>query len=241
MSNFRVLVADDNPLSLRFLIDAIGLIGIAAATADNGISAVERATAAPFDLLLLDARMPDLDGVGALACIRAGAGPSRDAIALATTADDSAEARNRLLDAGFAAVLVKPLAVDALREALATHGARAGSVSDMHAGPYGLDDRQALLATGGDRAIVDALRKLLLCELEALPMELRAMARREDSVALRDRLHRLDASAGFCGIPALACASSELRAHANAGAWPHEPLDAFLDACDACARLLATT
>ncbi|TCO40308.1 response regulator [Dokdonella fugitiva] len=236
----RILVADDNPLSLRFLSDVLAEAGAEVHEAVDGIAAVRLASASAFDLLLLDARMPGLDGAAALAHIRAGAGPSRDAVALATTADDAPATAAALREHGFAAVLPKPLAVDALRVAVASHlppgaramppatSARATRVEDS-ADADALDDEQARRAAGGDAAIVAALRSLFAAELDALPAEIAAIAARADHDALRERLHRLDASAGFCGVPALVAASARLRDRLAAGAgWPASAVAEFL-------------
>src|SRR5674476_109563 len=59
-----------------------------------------------------------------------------------------------------------------------------------------------------------------------------SLGEREDAYALRERLHRLDASAGFCGVPALLHAASALRAALGAPAWPHSAILEFLAACE---------
>lgn len=220
----RILVADDNPLTLRFFTAALGRLGIDSAAVPDGAAAVAEAQQAPFDLLLFDARMPHLDGAQALARIRAEAGPSRRAPAVATTADVDTAVHEALRCAGFADVLIKPLGLDALGTALARH-------LDIPGDDDALDDAQALAATGGDRMILDALRGLFANELDALPDELAAFGRRGDAIALRDRLHRLEASAGFCGAPALQRAATLLRDELAAAAWPHAAIEAFLARC----------
>ncbi|MET0230373.1 MAG: response regulator [Rhodanobacteraceae bacterium] len=227
----NVLVADDNPVSLRFFSDALAQLGLACELAHDGLETVARAEHTRFDVLLIDARMPGLDGPAALARIRAGRGPSRDAVALATTADASAATRAALLDAAFIDVVAKPVTVNALRAALAPHlpglaasNAPAGSGADDL-----LDDLAALSAVGGDVSILTALRGLFIAELDALPAELAAIGARADAVAMRDRLHRLDASAGFCGAPALVRACAKLRAaFERTSAWPDAAVDEFL-------------
>lgn len=222
----RVLVADDNPPSLRFLEAALHDVGCLPLAVADGVAACEAAAAATFDLLLLDARMPRLGGADALARIRGGGGPSCTAVAIATTAAPEAEVRAALLAAGFAEVLHKPLGLAQLRTALVRHLPTQGQADE-------LDDARALAAAGGDRAIVDALRGLLAGELDALPAEIAALSARRDADGLRDRLHRLDASAGFCGMPALAVASAHLRAALAASPWPDDALASFLSTCAA--------
>lgn len=248
-----ILIADDNPLSLRFLADALAGAQVTCVCVADGAAAVREANSRPFDLLLLDARMPGLDGADALCAIRASNGPSRESPALATTADPDRGRRDELRAAGFLDVLPKPTSVAALRTAVAfclnSQGPdAAGHSSQTQRGDSSnapvekddaLDDEQALCAVGGDQGILATLRELLMGELDALPTELADFQARNDDQALRDRLHRLDASAGFCGAPGLRTASARLRATLHDKQWPEAAAARFLEACATLRRKLA--
>lgn len=241
----RMLIADDNPVSLRFLSDALAVLGVEHASAADGSQALAAAQRDAFGLLLLDARMPGHSGVQVLALLRAHPGPSQHATALATTADNTPATHTALRDAGFSDVLLKPLSIDRLRSALAHHlqlSSDAPAVDDGAAQEepcpaadpgliQPLDDRHALAAVGGDAAIVAALRALFAAELDALPAELAPIIARRDAGALHERLHRLDASAGFCGAPALQRAASVLRVALDAPVWPNAAMADFLGIC----------
>jgi CheY-like chemotaxis protein len=218
----RVLVADDNPVSLAFLRDAIALAGHEVTTAGDGAAAVALAATRRFELILLDMRMPRVDGPEALRRIRAAPGPSRQAAALATSAD-AGISRATLVAAGFEDVLVKPVALDVVHAMLERYLGAETTASGVL-----LDESMAAQKTGGDAAIVAALRKLLAAELDALPGEVHLFERDADTAALRDRLHRLEASAGFCGASALALAIDRLRDRLERDSvWP-EPAVADL-------------
>jgi CheY-like chemotaxis protein len=221
----RILVADDNPLSLRFLVAALAAPGIECDEAVDGDGAVMLARSRRHDLLLLDARMPGCGGADALARIRVEDGPSRDAIAVATTADDSAAARRDLLARGFAQVLPKPIAAQALRDMVQRH--LRGAVAE--ASPAWIDDAQALRVAGGDRTIAVALGGLLAQELADLPDELQRYTRDADAAGLLERLHRLDASAGICGVPPLRDAIARVRSALEGAHWPQTEIAALVD------------
>lgn len=226
----RVLVADDNPLSLRFFEEALQALGHRVVGVANGAAALAEAQRSAFDLVLLDARMPNLGGVETWQRIHGVPGPSRHACPLATTADDSADARQRLLDAGFIDVLIKPLTIADLHWTFARHAAiYSGRVAEENA--LLLDDRQAL-AAGGDTTVMIALRGLLVGELEALPAEMTRFTASRDADSLRERLHRLDASAGFCGAPALSRAAHTLRGALDGPHWPSRAIEDLLSICD---------
>ncbi|HZS94231.1 MAG TPA: response regulator transcription factor [Chloroflexota bacterium] len=67
----RVLVVDDEPQIRRLLEVSLGRRGYRVESAARGIEGIERLAAAPFDLLLLDLGLPDLDGLEVCRLVRA--------------------------------------------------------------------------------------------------------------------------------------------------------------------------
>jgi two-component system CheB/CheR fusion protein len=116
----RVLVVEDDRVN-RLLVDTyLRKRGHAVATAENGYEALEALAAEPFDLVLMDVRMPDLDGEEAVRAIRRGeAGPDRaDVPVVAMTAHALKGDRERLLDAGMDDYLPKPIDMRAVDRVL---------------------------------------------------------------------------------------------------------------------------
>lgn len=228
----NLLVADDNPISLDFFIGALGQLGHRCVGAVDGLAAVDLGNTNAFDLLLLDACMPGLDGMAALAQIRAGNGPSRLSPALATTASDNRDRHAELVAAGFDAVLIKPIRMATLAQALRSY-------RSVVAEPL-IDERRALDAVGGAADIALALRGLLLAELDALPGELGVLSHQSDGpAALSRRLHRLLASAGFCGVLPLEQSVRQLEATVlDQPSWPEADVDIFLQRAQQIAGLL---
>ena len=118
----RLLVAEDNDIN-RLLSEALlRKLGHEPTMVIDGEKAVEAATAEPFDAILMDLHMPGLDGIGAIEQIRLmeqreGRKPVP---ILIVTADVMHNARKRASAAGAAGYLTKPLAADAIRDALQT-------------------------------------------------------------------------------------------------------------------------
>jgi CheY-like chemotaxis protein/HPt (histidine-containing phosphotransfer) domain-containing protein len=223
----HLLIADDNPLSLQFFTEAIALAGHTSITAGDGIAAVTLALGHHFDLILLDARMPGHDGSEALARIRASSKLNGATPALVTTANASIDSA-ALLDGGFLDIVYKPVRLAELHAKLARHL----PASPADGAPCLLDDGLAAEKTGGDVSIVAALRGLFAAELEALPAELDQISGRSDRAALHDRLHRLDASAGFCGATVLSQAIGELRRALDTDSrWPVAALARLAGVC----------
>ena len=66
MDPARILIVDDEPFNLDVLEQELELMGHATVRAADGAEALERLAAEPFDLVLLDVMMPQLDGYGVL-------------------------------------------------------------------------------------------------------------------------------------------------------------------------------
>ncbi|MEO8653841.1 MAG: response regulator, partial [Ramlibacter sp.] len=58
----RLLVVDDNKVNRLLLMRSVELLGHRVASAENGRMALEMLRAEPFDLVLLDMEMPEMDG-----------------------------------------------------------------------------------------------------------------------------------------------------------------------------------
>ena len=195
----RILVADDDPPSRRFLCDGLRSLGARVQDCADGMQALQLARGEPFDLLLLDCRMPGAGAREVLAALRAdGAARSARSLAVASSAELDNAVRRELLACGFRDVLRKPCDIAELQRVLAL----------LPGGTPVLDDGAALRASG-DAATMQALRQLLRGELALLHQELGMPD--HDRAALDDRLHRLRSSCGFCGAAALAAEVARLQ------------------------------
>lgn len=113
LAGLRVLLAEDNPINALLARTLLTREGCTVSVAHDGEEAVAAASVACFDLILLDIRMPRLDGLEAAERIRAGGGPSARAPLVALTADAGEEERVRAFQAGMNDFLTKP--IDATR------------------------------------------------------------------------------------------------------------------------------
>jgi PAS domain S-box-containing protein len=121
-----ILVAEDNEINALLMRSLLSRLGHLAVIATNGEAALEswqaaRSAGTPYDLVLMDVQMPQLDGVEAAKRIRsAEAGESgRRTPILALTANTLVEDRYACFEAGMDGFLIKPLDRDKLADALA--------------------------------------------------------------------------------------------------------------------------
>jgi PAS domain S-box-containing protein len=121
-----ILVAEDNEINALLARALLTRLGHRPTIAGNGAAAVEcwskaRAAGAPYDLVLMDVQMPEMDGLEATRRIRATEAlepPGRPTRIVALTANAYAEDRDACLAAGMDGLLVKPFDRERLRDVL---------------------------------------------------------------------------------------------------------------------------
>jgi PAS domain S-box-containing protein len=121
-----VLVAEDNEINALLLRSLLSRLGHHAVITTNGEAALEswlaaKSAGAPYDLVLMDIQMPQLDGINTTKRIRAleAGQPGRPTPILALTANTLVEDRYACFEAGMDGFLIKPLDRDKLADALA--------------------------------------------------------------------------------------------------------------------------
>jgi CheY-like chemotaxis protein len=125
LTGLRVLVAEDNPLNRRLLVQMLKKFDLNPDLAPDGAAAAEMAIRHHYNLILMDCMMPVMDGFEATARIRAALSapeggdslPIRPVI-IAITANAFHEDRGRCLAAGMDDYLSKPFTFDQLRSIL---------------------------------------------------------------------------------------------------------------------------
>jgi signal transduction histidine kinase/CheY-like chemotaxis protein len=116
--NLRILIAEDDALNAAMLRAVLEQLGHQVVHAQNGRRALDLARICDFDLVMLDGRMPILDGPQTAAALRALDGVNRHVAIVAVIGGDADEARE-CLDAGADTVLRKPVSVAAVARAVA--------------------------------------------------------------------------------------------------------------------------
>ena len=105
-----ILLAEDNPVNRTLAVRLLERRGHRVACAANGVEAVALWKARPFDLVLMDVQMPEMDGLAATRAIRElELAAGRRTPIVAVTAHASSEDRVRCLEAGMDGFLAKPI------------------------------------------------------------------------------------------------------------------------------------
>ncbi len=116
-----VLVVDDNRVNQKLACWLLQQLGCEVEVAASGAETLEMWTARPYDALIMDCEMPEMDGYEVTARIRNEGGRGREIPIIAATAHSGAAERERCLAAGMTDYVSKPLSSAALQRVLDTH------------------------------------------------------------------------------------------------------------------------
>ena len=113
-----ILLAEDNLVGQKITLRILAKFGYTADAVSSGLQAVERITQQPYDLILMDIRMPGMDGIEATRRIRQMQFAQLAPTIIAMTAAATVEDRHRCFEVGMDDYISKPLAVQDLRRML---------------------------------------------------------------------------------------------------------------------------
>lgn len=212
----RVLLADDAGDIRELIAFTLRRCGAEVTAVDNGRQAVEAATRDTFDLVLMDIRMPELDGLSAAVELRR-RGCRSTLIAL--TASTSDRQREQILTSGFDDFWSKPISLDDLAQRVA-----------MYLPPHHglIEDRVA--ASGPVRgATSDERMSAVVAEFVAsLPMRagaIRAAIEGGDLPRARDLLHQLVGTSGIHEFMSISHEAARLMQIVKNGALTNGPAE----------------
>jgi PAS domain S-box-containing protein len=227
--SLRVLLAEDNPVNQRLALRLLDKLGHRATLVDSGVAALEYATNARYDVVLMDVQMPGLDGLAATRHIRlweqareqdrersgefGALDGSRHMPIIAMTARAMAGDRERCLEAGMDDYLSKPIGLARLRDVLAKCVA-----ASAHGSAPVLDWPAALLRLDGDEDLLRELGALFLQDGPQLWHEVTDALAAQDSKRAARALHSLRGVLVNFGAARAIAAADRLSAESAAAA-----------------------
>ena len=129
----RILVAEDNDINQLVIESMVGRLGHQVRIVDNGQEAVIAVSQEDFDLVLMDAQMPVMDGPTATEKIRALDGPASQIPIIALTANTMRGDREKYLACGMSDFVAKPVQLQLLHAAIERCAPLRGRSTRLHA------------------------------------------------------------------------------------------------------------
>ena len=226
-ARLRILVAEDIATNQEVALAILGKLGYPADAVGNGAAALAAIEKVPYDLILMDCEMPEMDGYEATRRIReqeSAAGKSRIPI-LALTAHAISGDRGKCMQAGMDDYLSKPIEPRRLAEALEKWlpaqkpaGDPAAQQDPPPLQASGIFDEKELLGRlMGDRSIAG---RIIAGFLQDAPYQLRRLRERlqeEDVEGARRQAHMLKGAAATVSAGALRAVAFEVEQAGQAG------------------------
>jgi CheY-like chemotaxis protein len=205
-----VLVVDDSPVNQTLAVRLLEKRGHTVVVAGNGREALAALERGPFDVVLMDVQMPEMDGLQATAALRVREkGTGRHTPVIALTAYALKGDRERCLAAGMDGYLTKPVRAECLYQALEGLAPEGGAGSGDGASPAGaaLDWGAALKRVAGHEDLLRQLAHLFLKEAGTWVPELRQAVTQRDAAKVRRLAHTVKGSAAtFAAEPTVQAA-----------------------------------
>ncbi len=206
LQELRILLAEDNVVNQKLAIGILGKLGHRITVANNGKEALEQIEKSPFDLVLMDVQMPEMDGLEATRELR-----RREARTLthlpvvAMTAHAMKGDREHCLAAGMDDYLTKPIRLqdvaDKLAELFENSPPEPAANTTTIETSNNFDDPihwpTVLVNAGDDQELVNDLVQIFLTEAPNLFSQLNEAANRNDAAAVSAAAHSLKGSCLF--------------------------------------------
>ncbi|MCH7476653.1 MAG: response regulator [SAR324 cluster bacterium] len=239
LSGATVLVAEDIPINQQIVQAMLTKAGISVTFAENGRDAVAAVRENPFDLVLMDIQMPEMDGYQATREIRKEARFAELPI-IAMTAHAMAGDREKCLEAGMNDHIPKPIDRQLLLQKLeAWIGDGEGKTAALPPAPGpesgllpeylpGIDLETALATVGQNRRL---LRKVLVefyADYRDAGDRMRQALEKQDFEPARRLAHTLNGLAGNLGAAPLSQAAASLETTLKNGEAAEGRLEPFL-------------
>ena len=230
----RILVAEDNAVNQEVALAVLRKLGLRADAVADGIEALTAMAIIPYDLVLMDVQMPEMDGLAATRLVRnrLSAAKNHEIPIVAMTANAMRGDRERCLEAGMNGYITKPVSLQALVDALNTWLPPLGA-AEVPASPAKVAEPAAGLATGPQTPIFDRagmLARLMEDEelaeiivarfLESVPQQIEALRhalQAGDAPGVRLTAHSIKGAAGNVGGECVRAVAWDLEQAAQAG------------------------
>jgi PAS domain S-box-containing protein len=221
--HFHVLVVEDNAVNQKLAILQLQKLGYKADPVENGLKALDALSRIPYDLVLMDCQMPDMDGYSATAELRKREGDSHHTPVIAMTANAMEGDREKCLAAGMDDYISKPITLEALADVFRRWDAPVDFSVLRNLCELGGEDKQGILG------------KVIATFLADVPLHLKTIreaAAKGNAKVLEQEFHTLKGSCGGIGAGGMRSICERLALIALSGIFADLEVNELIDALD---------
>jgi CheY-like chemotaxis protein/HPt (histidine-containing phosphotransfer) domain-containing protein len=217
-STLRILLAEDNAVNQKVALRLLERLGYRADVAWNGLEAIEALERRPYDVLLMDVQMPELDGLDATRRICERWPTETRPRIIAMTANALPEDREACFAAGMDDYVAKPIRPDELAQALsrARPLGKEDEVSSDERVSFDAAALENLRELGGNDFLAEVI-DTFLADAPNLLATLRRSLDEKDADELRRAAHTLKSNAATLGAGSFSELCRELEGSAKSG------------------------
>ena len=224
LQNIKILIVEDQEINSRLMDIMLTQLGASTMVTENGRQALQAAETHPFDVILMDIQMPEMNGVEATRAIRKLENENKNVPIIALTANIIAEDKETYADAGMNETLVKPAREQDLVKTILSYVnpellaelLSSGVTSDVE-GPdlelkqettqqgkayIDLEHYKDKLASSKQQLTAEMLA-LLVKELPGFQQSINLAFEEDNHNALNHHVHKLHGATAYCEVPAL--------------------------------------
>jgi signal transduction histidine kinase/CheY-like chemotaxis protein len=235
----QILLAEDDSVNQKLALLLLQKLGYRADVAGNGLEVLHALERQPYDVVLLDVQMPEMDGLEVARSICQKWPQEQRPYMIAVTADSMQGDRGQCLNAGMDAYITKPVQIEELSMAISKSRSGFKSIPAATASAPSTTGEQAIeyisaeIVPGGiDPHILGKVREMLgdnapqlmadvidlyLDDVQGLLAAMRTAVDEEDTRALQRAAHKLKSTSAVLGATALANSCGELERIGLAG------------------------
>ncbi len=201
----EILCVDDNVPNVNLVSALLSHTHANVTIAYDGLEALECAKKQPFDLILMDLRMPKMDGIETLKCIRALSNQNSQIPAIALSAHISEDEYQNLIGVGFNDYLMKPVMKNILFKLIKKW------LPESNTPPLAIQSEEkpvidwtlGLKLAGNKRELAEEMLSMLVKNLPEEVQRIREAYENNQYQELHQRLHKLHGAVCYCGTPRL--------------------------------------
>ena len=221
LEDLHVLIVEDNEVNRMYLKTIVSNMGFTSHSCENGQQALETLDDAGFDLILMDIRMPVMDGYETTIRLRSKTGnPNSQIPIIALTASALLDEKQKALDVGMDYHLTKPFTPDQLRKAIDSLEIRTAireerDAPDSLPAPFNNSEVKALY--GGDYQHLYRMLKIYANRTPHELQQLQELLVTQDRGKVGDVLHKIKPGFSMVGLGYLTRRTQELEDRLEAG------------------------